>query len=216
VAKKNPKFDLKLKYQKALEISLILGLILLISAFKYFPSIKIKGVNKIYHNEFIKAETVYNTKQEAAPPPPPKPPIPIEAPTDIVNDDVIIENSEIDFKANLTPPPPPPVDSGNENFPDKFVPVEEIPQPIGGIQAIQKKIVYPQLAKRAMIEGKVIVKAFVDEKGNVVKAEVIKGIGGGCDEAAINSVLATKFKPGKQRGKPVKAIVVIPIQFKLY
>jgi protein TonB len=96
-----------------------------------------------------------------------------------------------------------------------FVAVEEMPEPIGGISRIQEKIVYPELAKRAGIEGKVLVLAFVDESGNVTKAEVIKGIGMGCDEAAINAILQTKFKPGQQRGKPVKVQITIPVTFKL-
>ena len=96
-----------------------------------------------------------------------------------------------------------------------FVAVEEMPEPIGGISRIQEKIVYPELAKRAGIEGKVLVLAFVDESGNVTKAEVIKGIGLGCDEAAINAILQTKFKPGQQRGKPVKVQITIPVTFKL-
>jgi len=44
---------------------------------------------------------------------------------------------------------------------------------------------------------------------------VIKGIGAGCDEAAVQAVMQTKFKPGKQRGKAVKVQVSIPIVFKL-
>lgn len=96
-----------------------------------------------------------------------------------------------------------------------FVAVEEMPEPIGGISEIQLKIVYPEIAKRAGVEGKVYVLAFVDERGNVTNAKIIKGIGAGCDEAAIDAVLQTKFKPGKQRGKTVKVQVSIPIVFKL-
>ena len=60
----------------------------------------------------------------------------------------------------------------------------------------------------------VFVRAYVDETGSVTRAEVIKGIGLGCDEAALDAVLNTKFNPGKQRGKPIKVQVVIPISFK--
>ncbi len=96
-----------------------------------------------------------------------------------------------------------------------FIAVEEMPEPIGGIKAIQEKIVYPELAQKSGIEGRVFVKAYIDETGNVVDAEIIKGIGGGCDEAAIKAVKATKFNPGKQRGKPVKVQVSVPILFRL-
>jgi periplasmic protein TonB len=102
-----------------------------------------------------------------------------------------------------------------EKAPTYFVAVEEMPEPIGGIKAIQEKISYPEIAKRAGVEGKVYILAFVDENGNVTKAQVLKGIGAGCDEAAQDAVLQTKFKPGKQRGTPVKVQVSIPIVFKL-
>lgn len=107
------------------------------------------------------------------------------------------------------------VEEKKEEAPTYFVAVEEMPEPIGGISAIQQKIEYPEIAKRAGVEGKVYVLAFVDEDGNVTGAKIIKGIGAGCDEAALDAVRKTKFKPGKQRGTPVKVQVSIPIVFKL-
>ncbi|MFA3783323.1 energy transducer TonB [Melioribacteraceae bacterium 4301-Me] len=101
------------------------------------------------------------------------------------------------------------------NEKDYLFAAEQMPSPIGGIAEIAKKIVYPEAAKQAGIEGKVFVKAYVDEKGNVVKAEIIKGIGYGCDEAAINAVNNTKFTPGVKDGKPVKTQVAVPILFKI-
>lgn len=107
------------------------------------------------------------------------------------------------------------VEEKKEEAPVYFVAVEEMPEPIGGIAAIQNKIVYPEIAKRAGVEGKVYILAYVNEQGNVTKAEVIKGLGAGLDEAALNAVKQTKFKPGMQRGVPVKVQVSIPIVFKL-
>lgn len=96
-----------------------------------------------------------------------------------------------------------------------FVAVEEMPEPIGGIDEIQKNIVYPEIAKRAGVEGKVYVLVFVNESGTVTDAKIIKGIGAGCDEAALDAVKKTKFKPGRQRGKTVKVQVSIPVVFRL-
>jgi TonB family protein len=96
-----------------------------------------------------------------------------------------------------------------------FVAVEEMPEPIGGIAAIQRLIEYPEIAKRAGVEGKVYVLAFINENGNVTNAKIIKGIGAGCDEAALDAILKSKFKPGRQRGKTVKVQVSIPLVFKL-
>ncbi|MCF6268849.1 MAG: energy transducer TonB [Melioribacteraceae bacterium] len=212
--KKNPKFDLKRKYQRYWEISLIISLTLLIVAFKFFPEFNQTIIEIDAPQELINTEDVEATKQETAPPPPPKPPIPIEAPTDDVLDDVEIESTELDMDAEMAAPPPPPKKEEEEE-PVFFVAVEQMPEPIGGISAIQKKIVYPEIAKRAGVQGRVYVKAYVDENGKVTKVELIRGIGAGCDEAAMSAVNSTMFKPGKQRGKPVKVQVTVPVLFKL-
>ncbi|MGD8781844.1 MAG: energy transducer TonB [Ignavibacteria bacterium] len=216
---KNPKVDLKLKYQRVFEVCVILSLAVLIVAFKYFPTFEQKEIKVEAPQELVDVEDVEATKQEAAPPPPPKPPIPIEAPSDDVLEDIEIADTELDVDEEVTAPPPPPPpakgDEVEEEEPAFFVAVEEMPSPIGGIAAIQQKIVYPEIAKRAGVQGRVFVKAFVDEQGNVKKVELIKGIGAGCDEAAIKAVQETKFKPGKQRGKPVKVQVTVPVLFKL-
>lgn len=96
-----------------------------------------------------------------------------------------------------------------------FVAVEQMPSPIGGLKAIQSRIVYPEIAKRAGIEGRVYILAYINEKGIVDKAKVLKGIGGGCDQSALKAVEETKFTPGRQRGKAVKTQVSVPIIFKL-
>lgn len=212
---KKPIADLRAKYKRYFEISLIIALAILIVAFKYFPDIKSDEIVLEGPQELFTVEDIQQTKQENRPPPPPKPPIPIEAPSDDVLEDIEIEDTEIDFDAEMEAPPPPPKEEVVEEEPTYFVAVEEMPEPIGGIKAIQEKIVYPEIAKRASVEGKVYILAFVDESGNVTKANVIKGIGAGCDEAALDAVLKTKFKPGKQRGKPVKVQVSIPVVFKL-
>jgi len=90
-----------------------------------------------------------------------------------------------------------------------------MPGPIGGMFAIQQKIKYPEIARRAGLQGKVLIQAFIDEKGNVVYTKVIKGLGGGIDEMASDAVKITKFNPGRQNGEPVKVQVTIPIQFTL-
>ena len=213
---KNPIADLRAKYGKTFEISLIIALALMIVAFKYFPDVSSGEAQFEGTQELFTVEDIQQTKQENRPPPPPKPPIPIEAPSDDVLEDIEIGDTEIDINEEMEAPPPPPKEEKKvEEEPTYFVAVEEMPEPVGGIKAIQEKIVYPEIAKRAGVEGKVYILAFVDESGNVTKAQVLKGIGAGCDEAALDAVLKTKFKPGKQRGKPVKVQVSIPVIFKL-
>jgi protein TonB len=214
--KKNPKMDLKLKYKRVFEICMILSLAFLIIAFKFFPKVEKEVVKVDGPQDLVEVEDIEHTKQEQAPPPPPKPPIPIEAPTDDVLEDIEISDTELDVEAEVTAPPPPPeIEEEEDEEPAFFVAVEDMPEPIGGIAKIQSLIVYPEIAKRAGVQGRVFVKAFVDKNGNVHKVELIKGIGAGCDEAALEAVRKTKFKPGMQRGKPVNVQVSIPILFKL-
>jgi protein TonB len=143
---------------------------------------------------------------------PPTLPEPIYAPLVELTNDSPVEDSKVKEEISL---PPPKEDLDINEEPTYFVAVEEMPEPIGGLQKIQSRIEYPEIAKRIGIEGKVFVRAFVDETGTVTNAEVVKGIGAGCDEAALDAVLKTKFNPGKQRGKPIKVQVTVPILFKL-
>ena len=92
---------------------------------------------------------------------------------------------------------------------------DPMPEPVGGIEAIQSNINYPEIARRAGIQGKVFVQAYINENGDVINTKVLKGIGAGCDEAAENAVKKAKFKPGMVSGVPVKVQVVVPVVFKL-
>jgi len=103
--------------------------------------------------------------------------------------------------------------SGKEE--DFFVVVEEMPKLIGGMKAIQSKIEYPTLARRAGIEGKVTVQFIVNENGDVENAKVVRGIGGGADEEALRVVKDAKFEPGVQRGQKVRVRYAMSINFRL-
>ncbi len=99
---------------------------------------------------------------------------------------------------------------------DPYVPfAEEMPQPVGGISAIYKDIRYPQTARDAHLEGKVYLLAFINEKGHVDDVKVIKGIGLGCEQAAIEAIKHGKFNPAKNNGVPVKAKLTLAIDFKI-
>lgn len=92
---------------------------------------------------------------------------------------------------------------------------DEMPAPVGGIKVIYEKVEYPRLAQQAGVQGKVYLLAFINEQGEVDDIKVVKGIGGGCDEAAMEAVKQVKFTPGKSKGKPVKVKYSLPISFKL-
>lgn len=99
------------------------------------------------------------------------------------------------------------------------VAVETLPEPIGGIAAIQERVKYPEIAKRAGIQGTVYVEVFLDENGNVVRTNIVKGVPedkeGMLSAAAQEAVKNTKFTPGMQHGKPVRVRMSIPIRFRL-
>ena len=92
---------------------------------------------------------------------------------------------------------------------------EKMPEIIGGLKALQEKIVYPKAAKNQGISGKVYLLAYIDETGKVVSAKVLKGIGGGCDEAALEALKSVSFTPAMNKGKPVKVQVAVPVVFQL-
>lgn len=96
-----------------------------------------------------------------------------------------------------------------------FIAVEQMPRILGGVQSIYKNIDYPQKARMQGIEGTVRVQFIVDAEGNVQQAKVVKGIGGGCDEEALEVVKKLRFKPGKQRGRAVKVRMSLPVVFRL-
>lgn len=196
-----------------LELSFAVSVFLAIIVFRYAPS---PGeTERIFTppQELVKIEDVEITRQLDRPPPPARPPIVIEAPSDESLDDVPIMSSDLNVAENVAPPPA----TKEEDFAQDefFVAVEEMPEIIGGIESVLSKLVYPELAIRAGVQGRVYIIAYINEKGDVVKAEVMKGIGAGCDEAALTAVKQAKFIPGRQRGKPMKTRVSIPIRFDL-
>ena len=98
--------------------------------------------------------------------------------------------------------------------------VEEMPMFPGGEQAmldyVSKNVVYPNEAQEKGISGRVFVSFIVEKDGSVNEVEVVRGIGGGCDEEAVRVVKAMpKWKPGKQDGKTVRVSYTMPFFFKM-
>lgn len=113
--------------------------------------------------------------------------------------------------------PLPPVVEEEKNYEDDpafYKTVEVMPEPIGGMSAIYKKIGYPEEAKENEIEGVVKVLTSIDRDGEVLDAQVVEGIGYGCDEAARLAIFYHRFKPGLIKGQRVKVQMEIPIEFK--
>ena len=101
-----------------------------------------------------------------------------------------------------------------------FVIVEEQAEFPGGLDSmyayIQKNLVYPEKAKAEGIEGRVFVSFIIEKDGSISNVKLLRGIGGDCDEAAVEMVKnMPKWKPAKQRGKPVRCQFTLPIKFEL-
>lgn len=100
--------------------------------------------------------------------------------------------------------------------------VEQQAEPAGGIQAFYDYVAnqlsdkYPRQAQRMGIEGVVYVQFVIEKDGSLTDVTAVKGIGGGCDEVAVEVVKnSPKWSPGKQRGRAVRSQRVIPIRFVL-
>jgi protein TonB len=114
----------------------------------------------------------------------------------------------------------PDVDRSDNTQEDIFTVVEQMPAYPGGEKALNdffaKNLKYPVLAKEQGIQGKVWMGFVVGKDGAISNVEVIRGIGGGCDEEAIRVVkLMPKWTPGYQSGRPVIVKFRFPINFTL-
>lgn len=103
---------------------------------------------------------------------------------------------------------------------DAYTFVQEMPTYPAGqeklLRFIGQNVVYPAIAKKAGVQGKVMIGFVVEKDGSMADINVLKGIGSGCDEEAVRVCkLMGKWNPGKQDGKPVRVRLVIPFQFKL-
>ena len=112
--------------------------------------------------------------------------------------------------------PPPQNEENMDDDPAVFRTVEVMPEPVGGYESINKKLIYPPKAKEDGIQGIVEISVTIDEFGEVQKADVLKSLRDDCDESARIAVYYTKFKPGLQRGKPVKVQLIVPVEFKIF
>ena len=136
----------------------------------------------------------------------------------VVKEKVISGKKKLNDENIETNNPLPPDIEEEHNYEDDpafYKTVEVMPEPIGGMKAIYKKIGYPEEAKENEIEGIVKILTMIDRDGEVLDAQVKEGIGYGCDEAARLAVFYHRFKPGLIRGQKVKVQMEIPIEFKL-
>ncbi len=110
--------------------------------------------------------------------------------------------------------------TGKQPISYTYTGTEQNPAPVGGMQGLGQYLAqslrYPADAQRSRIQGKVFVSFIVNTDGTIQDAKVLKGIGGGCDEEALRVVSGMpRWKPGMQRGEPVRVRFNLPIAFAL-
>ena len=98
-----------------------------------------------------------------------------------------------------------------------FTYVEKMPEPGFDLpRYLSDNLHYPDSARNAGIQGRVIVRFVVNEDGHISDPKVFKSIGGGCDEEALRLVeKMPNWKSGEQNGKKVKVYYTLPLTFKL-
>lgn len=216
ISRKKPEAELKNYYTIFLQVGLLLALLMFLGIVKLEWVSEPPEVIVLEEQEMVEMEEIIQTRQIETPPPPPRQPVPVAVPNDQIIDDVTIDiGGDLNLGGSLDMPPPPPPPADDEPEEDFFVVVENMPELIGGLGELQSKINYPEMARRAGIEGRVHIQFIVNEQGDVENPVVVRGIGGGADEEALRVVSQAKFTPGMQRGRPVRVQYSLPIFFRL-
>ena len=103
----------------------------------------------------------------------------------------------------------------------RYILEEHQPEFLGGMKGLNEllaqNIRYPANAQRSRAQGRVFVSFVINTDGSLSDINVLKGIGFGCDEEAVRVVKLTdgRWKPGIQRGRPVRVKYSLPINFAL-
>jgi len=221
--KKDPEVNLERKRGLFLQIGLVITLLIVLGAFEY------KSYEKVAYNlgslnlDDLEEEIIPITEQEVKPPlpPPPPPPEVIEIVEDDVDiqDEIEIEDTESDEDLEIV----------EEDDDEIFHVVQSMPEfkcmkfgkkEYCGNEALaeflQRNIKYPPIAKEYDITGKVYVSYVVDKSGAVTNVKVVRGVDKNLDAEAVRVVKSfPKYKPGKQRGRAVRVLHTVPINFTL-
>jgi protein TonB len=214
--------DYKSRKMLFTSIGLMISLLAIVSLFEW--KVYDKGNEVNLQASTTQIDELLEIPLTEQPPPPPKKVI--QQPNVIeVSEEEIIEEIEINLDMEVTEDMTieevvvEEVAEPEEEVADEiFLIVEQAPEPVGGMEAfmsyLAENLHYPQKAIRMQITGRVFVQFVVNADGTLQDFEVVKGIGGGCDEEAIRVLKnAPKWIPGKQRGKNVRVRMVIPVYF---
>ena len=186
-----------------------IGVILFLTfMFYFFPRFLGEGERTNYSVvDEIETFDIPQTEQIKIPEPPARPSVPVASEDEFFDEDITIEDTDFDDFEDWDAAPPPPSEGPNV----KFIPYDKAPTPKFPIRPI-----YPEIAQEAGIEGTVWIDFFINEKGIVTEAWVKKGIPNtGLNEAALEAVRKSKWKPAQQRDKKVGVWQTVPVKFEL-
>ena len=197
---------LKKRYPVVVRITTLIGMGLVILNFLVFPrfgnNLEFEEIEQV----IIENIDIPQTQQIDNTPPPARPSIPVPSDDEDIADDLTLDELDFDDFSNFDAPPPPP--SGPKVV---FIPYDDPPVAMSPIRPT-----YPEIAQEAGIEGVVVVQAFIDEKGRVKETLILKGVPNtGLDEAAMEAIRKTRFRPAKQRERAVGVWISIPVNFRL-
>ncbi len=224
--KKTPKADLENKRGIFVQLGLVIALGLIFMAFNMNDTVRSADTLGSLDAAAIEDEVIPVTRQEEVkPPPPPPPPKVIEVLT-IIDDNVELdeefefESTEADDQTIIDAVPVIQEEKQEEETSEVFVIVEDMPEFPGGELALRKWIAdnvkYPVIAAENGIQGKVYVTFVVGTDGKITNARIARGVDASLDQEAIRVVnQLPKWKPGMQRGKPVRVSYTVPINFQL-
>ncbi len=224
--KKSDKANLENKKNFFFMVGLVvaLGAVLVAFDWKTKPS-KAESLGTL-QAQAVEEEIIPITREQEIKPPPPPPPQTVEV-LNIVDNDVEIEDelkiedTEADDNTVIDVAPVVVQKEEEEEEESKvFFIVEEMPEFPGGEMALRSwlssHIKYPVIAQENGIQGKVYVTFVVGKDGSISNATVARGVDPSLDKEALRVVNELpKWKPGKQRGKPVNVSYTVPINFVL-
>ena len=221
--KKSPKADLEGKKSTWLLIGYVVVLAFMFVAFEWTQrDVKIDTsqavADVVFEEEII---PITETPEQATPPPPEAPKV--AELLEIVDDQADIEESTTilneDNKVEVKYVPVQVVEEEPEEQ-TIFEVVENMPDFPGGqaalMQYLAKNIKYPTIAQENGTQGRVIVQFVVNKDGSIVDAKVVRSVDPYLDKEALRVInTMPKWKPGMQRGKPVRVKFTVPVMFRL-
>lgn len=223
--KKTEKANLESKRSIFMLLGLVCSLALCLMAFEWSSSVKQADHLGHLSEIIVEDEIIPITRQEEIKPPPPPPPPKVVEILHIVDDEteiedeLEIEDSEADEETVIRVEPI--FQEEEEEISNEvFFTVEEMPEFPGGERALVRfltsSVRYPVVARENGIQGTVIVTFVIEKEGEVADVEILRSIDPALDREALRVVNSLpRWKPGKQRGRPVRVSFRVPIAFEL-